>query len=88
MSDEVLPLEVSPAPSKSVRVLVGRFEVLTAERIEAARVLALSSRDASKVGRFAEPLLTRAASKSPADKKVLEQLISKWAGSSAQVLGE
>ncbi|MDP3154327.1 MAG: hypothetical protein Q8N23_16740 [Archangium sp.] len=88
MTDEVLPLQVSPAPSKSVRVLVGRFEVLTAERVEAARVLALSSRDASKVGRFAEPLLTRAASKSPADKKVLQQLIAKWAASSAQVLSE
>jgi hypothetical protein len=83
LTDEVLPLEVKPAPETLVRVLVGRFEVLTAERVEAARVLALSSRDASKVGRFAEPLLTRAAAKaSPAEKEKLQQLIAKWVESS------
>lgn len=83
MTDEVLPLEVSPAPSSSVRVLVGRFEVLTSERVEVARKLALTSGDASKAGRFAEPLLTRAATKaSPAERKTLEQLIAKWAGAS------
>ncbi len=86
MTDEVLPLQVTPAPSSSVRVLVGRFEVLTAERVEAARKLALSSRDASKVGRFAEPLLVRAAAKaSPAEKATLEQLVAKW-GTSSQVI--
>ena len=80
------PLQVTPAPSSSVRVLVGRFEVLTAERVEAARKLALSARDASKVGRFAEPLLMRAAAKaSPAEKATLEQLVAKWA-TSAQVV--
>lgn len=83
MTDEVLPLQVSPAPEKSVRVLVGRFEVLTAERVEAARKSALAANDASKAGRFAEPLLTRAAAKaSPAEKEKLNQLIAKWAGGS------
>jgi hypothetical protein len=81
MTDEVLPLQVNPAPSKSVRVLVGRFEVLTNERVEAAKALALSSGDASKVGRFAEPLLARAAAKSSgADRAKLQQLITRWVG--------
>lgn len=81
MTDEVLPLSVNPAPAKSVRVLVGRFEVLTAERVEAARAVALSSGDASKAGRFAEPLLARAAANAPpAEKEKLQQLIAKWVG--------
>jgi hypothetical protein len=81
LTDEVLPLTASPAPAKSVRVLVGRFEVLTNERVEAARALALSSGDASKLGRFAEPLLARAAAKSSgADREKLQQLITKWVG--------
>ncbi len=81
LTDEVLPLTVSPAPAKSVRVLVGRFEVLTNERIDAARSLALSSGDANKLGRFAEPLLARAAAKSSgADREKLQQLITKWVG--------
>lgn len=88
MTDEVLPLEVSPAPASAVRVLVGRFEVLTVERVEAARKLALSSRDAGKVGRFAEPLLARAAAKAaPTERAVLEDLIAKWANGSRPEVG-
>ena len=82
LTDELLPLEVSPAPTHAVRVLVGRFEVLTSERVEAAKRVALSSKDASKVGRFAEPLLLRAAARAtPAEGATLEQLVAKWAQS-------
>lgn len=84
-ADEVLPLQVTPAPSSTVRVLVGRFEVMTAERVEAARSLALSAGDASRVGRFAEPLLLRAAAgASPADRTRLEQLVARWAASTGK----
>jgi hypothetical protein len=88
MTDEVLPLQVSPAPTSTVRVLVGRFEVLTTERIEAAKKLALSSRSSSKLGRFAEPLMLRAAAHAtPAERKTLEALIASWAGSSRAEVG-
>ena len=83
MTDEVLPLQVSPTPTSLVRVLVGRFEVLTEERVAVAKQLALSSRSASKLGRFAEPLLLRAqAHATPAERATLEELIAQWAGSS------
>jgi hypothetical protein len=69
LTDELLPLEVKPAPDKLVRVLVGRMEVLTPE--ENARLLKLVREagpclspqteplhsELTRLGRFAEPVL-------------------------------
>jgi hypothetical protein len=72
-TDELLPLKLSPAPKQAVRVMVGRLETLTPEqehRIEgligklgAADPTAReqTNREIKKLGRFAEPALTRVA---------------------------
>jgi hypothetical protein len=69
LTDEVLPLEVSPRPDETVRVLVGRMETLTPERADrlasAIRQLgtcaSLDSEplksELAPLGRFAEPAL-------------------------------
>jgi hypothetical protein len=69
LTDEILPLSVSPAPDEVVRVLVGRMEVLTPERADRiAAALADMGTCAAihaqplqgelvRLGRFAEPAL-------------------------------
>lgn len=72
LTDRILPLEITPAPSSLVRVLVGRLECLTPER-EAAVEQALRDLRAKdpelrrlaqerldRLGRFLEPHLRRA----------------------------
>ncbi|MFO0595598.1 MAG: hypothetical protein U0228_09845 [Myxococcaceae bacterium] len=76
MTDDVLPLEAVPTPSESVRVLVGRFEVLTDERVAQAKKMALAAKSLQPLGRFAEPLLVRArASATPAEVKRIDELL-------------
>ena len=56
--DQVLPLTIQPAPEKTVRVFVGRLEVVTAATREAVAV-ALAANDEvtlSKYGRFLQPI--------------------------------
>lgn len=72
LTDAVLPLSIAPAPTKLVRVLVGRAELVTPEMerevLEAARVLdsdackpASAARETlRRYGRFARPILERA----------------------------
>ncbi len=71
-TDAILPLEIDPAPAETVRVLVGRIEIVTPERereiLEA--VVRLGSDESGvretagaalrRHGRFAEPTLRRA----------------------------
>lgn len=69
LTDELLPLTISPAPDEVVRVLVGRMEVITPERsADIGRALASMGTCASaqseplqselaRLGRFAEPAL-------------------------------
>jgi hypothetical protein len=69
LTDELLPLEVKPAPDRLVRVLVGRMEVLTPEESvrllklvrEAGPCLSLQTEplrsELTRLGRFAEPVL-------------------------------
>jgi hypothetical protein len=69
LTDEILPLSVSPAPDEVVRVLVGRMEVLTPERGDKVRatLARLGScahanaeplrSELARLGRFAEPAL-------------------------------
>ncbi len=71
LTDEVLPLTVSPAPDETVRVLVGRIEMMTPQREQHLRstITALGTCVSSsaeplcdelrQLGRFAEPALER-----------------------------
>jgi hypothetical protein len=72
-TDSLLPLHLDPAPREMVRVMVGRLETLTPEqehRIEALVsqlgaadpvIRDQTSAEIKKLGRFAEPALTRIA---------------------------
>lgn len=72
MTDELLPLQITPKPAELVRVIVGRTELLTPEReAEVAAIVAelgsdsaedrdAASKKLARHGRFAEPLLKRA----------------------------
>ncbi|MGP8092506.1 MAG: hypothetical protein ACLP72_04185 [Candidatus Sulfotelmatobacter sp.] len=65
--DEILPLSVSPAPSETVRVFVGRMELIT-PATEQAVEKALAARDRSvihKYGRFLEPILDHLKAENP-----------------------
>jgi hypothetical protein len=77
-TDSILPLTVTPTPDETVRVLVGRIDLLTPEqeaklaamlpRAETAgAITAQEARDARGLGRFLRPALDRAA-KVQADK--------------------
>lgn len=67
--DAMLPMQVQPEPTESVRVIVGRVEVLTPDDLADARGLlqlddAGSALDA-RFGRLAEPVLRRLAATRP-----------------------
>lgn len=61
--DEILPLEISPAPAATERLFVGRIELLRKEAVEEIRT-AILQRNAGPIarrGRFVLPLLDRIA---------------------------
>ena len=71
-TDDLLPLRVSPAPTETVRVLVGRIDVMTPEDERRLQSLLATSRQAKALapedttylrglGRFFRPALDRAA---------------------------
>jgi hypothetical protein len=78
-TDAILPLRVTPKPTETVRVMVGRLEALTSER--EARVRGLiqklgaadcaereeATRQIKLMGRFAEPALERVAGSGDAE---------------------
>jgi len=66
--DEILPLSVSPAPSETVRVFVGRMELITpATEQEVEKALAARDRSViQKYGRFLEPILDQLKDENPA----------------------
>jgi hypothetical protein len=65
VADEVLPLEVSPAPRETVRVLVARLDILTPDEERRAEETARTAKDvaeaAKALGRWAVPVLRRVA---------------------------
>jgi len=65
--DEVLPLAISPAPSQTVRVFVGRMELITPASEQAVeRALANHDRRIiDKFGRFLEPILDQLKAENP-----------------------
>jgi hypothetical protein len=93
-TNQLLPLTVSPTPTETVRVLVGRMELLTNERVVSFRkelMLPKSKLDPKalrlKFGTFSEPLLKRAIL-SAESKKEQKQLASVLESLTAQVIGE
>ena len=84
-TDEILPLTVNPAPKETIRVLVGRAEIITPEMEQAVRkqVSLLRSTSASvreeaqtnlqKHGRFYEPIL-KSILQNETDTAVREQI--------------
>lgn len=89
VTDKILPLEVTPKPKETVRVLVGRAEVITPEiEKEVTRQVALLGSKSAKAredaqdelrkhGRFYEPILQSVlkTEKDPRMQKKLRQLI-------------
>ena len=76
--DTVLPLTVSPAPAKTVRVFVGRMELVTAATQQEVKA-ALASQDEptlNKYSRFLEPILNIIEEKNPPKAKQLTKLTS------------
>jgi hypothetical protein len=85
----VLPLTIAPVPAARVRVLVGRMELITPERLDAIagqlRAIGHASGDAraklladlcQREGRFVEPILARLAG--DADPETREAIRSSW----------
>jgi len=62
-TDALLPLQVSPAPRESVRVLVARLDILTPAEERRAETVALTAATAAeaaeRLGRFTVPILRR-----------------------------
>ena len=92
-TDELLPLTVTPQPTETVRVLVGRIELLDAQRVAQLRAALLLAWKAGGIrqramedklhleqGRFAEPLLTRALAVATHEKERahLQAVLQKW----------
>ena len=87
--DRVLPLSVSPAPSRVERVFVGRIEILSpAVRAAMETDLAVGKSDRlEQFGRFLEPFLDQIRQRrpgllaSPAAEKALDEARTKlWQG--------
>jgi len=75
----ILPLTISPAPAETVRVFVGRLEVIT-PATERAVETALAAHDLStisKYGRFMEPIMERLKAENPTRARELENELSK-----------
>jgi hypothetical protein len=73
--DAVLPLSVSPAPAQTLRVFVGRMELITSATEQAVEK-APASRDRytiNKYGRFLEPILDQLKAEDPARAALLDK---------------
>jgi hypothetical protein len=65
----ILPLTINPAPAQTVRVFVGRLELITPATTQAVEKI-LATHDAvglQKYNRFLEPILTEMKAAKPAE---------------------
>ena len=88
--DEVLPLEVTPAPASTARVFVGRIELITPAIVAEVKagVLARDRAPIAKYGRFLKPILARiVASSTPAEAVTIERNLSFVYASAAPARG-
>ena len=77
--DDVLPLEVTPAPASTARVFVGRIELITPAIVAEVKdgILRRDPAPIAKYGRFLRPILGRVlASSTPAEAVTLERHMS------------
>jgi hypothetical protein len=77
--DDVLPLEVTPAPASTARVFVGRIELITPAIVAEVKkaVLARERAPIVKYGRFLAPILARiAATSNAAETAIMQQNLS------------
>jgi hypothetical protein len=74
--DSILPLTINPAPAQTVRVFVGRMEIVTPATERALEITLVSDRQLVfvKYGRFLEPILETIAARDPARAKRLRDL--------------
>jgi hypothetical protein len=78
----VLPLQIDPVPSHTVRVFVGRIELITHETMQSVET-AIAANDRCAVdryGRFLEPILTRIVSENPSAEPQIEQFRASLGG--------
>jgi hypothetical protein len=77
--DEVLPLEITPAPANTARVFVGRIEIITPAIVAEVKagVLAGDRAPIAKYGRFFKPILSRiVATSTPAEAVTIQRNVS------------
>jgi hypothetical protein len=91
--DAILPLDMTPAPASTVRVFVGRVELLSAATRAAVKTALLTSDRATlmKYGRFVEPIARRLIAESAPDarqplERALQDAYQLW-GASANPQG-
>lgn len=76
--DTILPLTINPAPAQTVRVFVGRLELITPATEQAVET-ALAAHDRNttfKYGRFMEPILDQLKAENPSQAKLLDREFS------------
>jgi len=73
--DSVLPLEITPAPAQTLRVFVGRLELVSPATQKAVTSALVSKDEATltKYGRFLEPILKVISERDPAVAKLLSE---------------
>jgi hypothetical protein len=76
--DEVLPLEVTPAPASTARVFIGRIELITPAIVAEVKdgILRSDRAPIAKYGRFLKPILARIIASSTAAEAVTERNLS------------
>ena len=75
--DAVLPLTINPAPAKTIRVFVGRLEIITPATQKAVEAALASHDDATlgKYARFLDPILKSMMEKDPVTAQRLSELL-------------
>ncbi len=83
--DAILPLEVVPAPVRTVRVFVGRIELLTDETQRAVETAILREDwpAVDRFSRFLQPILSRISSGNPIRGKEIEERFRQYQGPAA-----
>ena len=81
--DGILPLQVEPAPSQTVRVFVGRIELVTPEtkRSVESAVARNDWATLDRYSRFLDPILRRMYAGNPSKLGQTEQLYRSWQNS-------
>ncbi len=73
--DTILPLQVDPAPARTVRVFVGRIELLTPEtkRVVESAIAKADWSAVERYSRFLDPILKSIYSKNPSSANEIER---------------